>query len=68
MPRAARLAALTLPLALAGCGGFGSAPLPDGGTIGMAVDQTEREEAGIEIAESPADMGAALVRAVKRRG
>jgi succinyl-CoA synthetase alpha subunit len=25
-------------------------------------------DAGIEIAESPADMGAALVRAVKRRG
>jgi len=39
---------------------FVEAPLPDGGTIGMAVDQTEREEAGIELARHIAAQGAVL--------
>ncbi|MFM7347477.1 MAG: ATP-binding protein [Tagaea sp.] len=39
---------------------FVEAPLPDGGTIGMAVDQTEREEAGIELARHISAQGAVL--------
>ncbi len=39
---------------------FTEVPLPDGGTIGIAVDQTEREEAGIELARHIAAQGAVL--------
>ena len=39
---------------------FVEAPLPDGGTVGMAVDQTEREDAGIELARHIAAQGAVL--------
>jgi signal transduction histidine kinase len=39
---------------------FVEAPLPDGGTVGMAVDQTEREEAGIELARHIAAQGSVL--------
>jgi signal transduction histidine kinase len=39
---------------------FVEAPLPDGGTVGMAVDQTEREEAGIELARHIAAQGTVL--------
>lgn len=39
---------------------FVEAPLPDGGTIGMAVDQTEREEGGIELARHIGAQGTVL--------
>lgn len=39
---------------------FVEAPLPDGGTIGMAVDQTEREESGIELARHIGAQGTVL--------
>ncbi len=39
---------------------FMEAPLPDGGTIGLAVDQTEREDSGIELARHIAAQGAVL--------
>jgi signal transduction histidine kinase len=39
---------------------FVEAPLPDGGTIGMAVDQTERDEAGLELARHIGAQGVVL--------
>ena len=39
---------------------FTEVPLPDGGSIGIAVDQTERDDAAIELARHIAAQGAVL--------